>query len=109
MAAFLTTHSRVQCPHGGQATLLTSNAKVTASSGRVLLESDIHTVAGCAFTIGPKPSPCIRIEWTAAVAQVSVGGVKPLVRSSVGLCYSPENAPQGTAIVTSTQPKAQGR
>jgi len=101
----LTTASQVMCPHGGQTILTTSNTKVFAGGTPVLLESDIHPVAGCPFTIGPKYSPCVRIEWTAGVSKVTVNGIKPLVQSSVGKCYSLESALQGVAIVVNTQIK----
>lgn len=106
---FLTTGSTVQCPHGGVATLLTANARVSASTGEALLESDVHTVAGCAFTIGTKPSPCVRIEWKAGATQVQVGGTPVLLESSLGTCYSPESAPQGLALVSQAEPKARAR
>ena len=48
----LTTASTILCPHGGIAVLTTANARVTAGGAPVLLESDIHTVAGCPFEIG---------------------------------------------------------
>ena len=102
----LTTGSTVQCPHGGSVTLTTSNTSVMGSDGPVLLESDIHLVSGCSFTIGPNPSPCLRIEWKAPGEETSVGGAKPLVESSVGICYGPSGAPQGTAMVGSTQKDA---
>lgn len=106
----LTTASTVMCPHGGQATLTTSNQRVKAEGSPVLLESDIHTVAGCVFTLpGPKPSPCIKIEWSAGASKNMVNGTKVLVKSSVGKCYSPENAPQGVATIVNTQMKASGQ
>ena len=56
----LTTSSTVMCMHGGTATLTTSNTKMKIDGSPALLESDIHPVAGCPFTIPPgKPSPCI--------------------------------------------------
>ena len=105
----LTTNSQIMCPHGGQASLLTSNAKVFAEAGAVLLETDVHPVAGCPFAIGTKPSPCVRIEWSAGATQVSVSGTPVLTQTSIGFCYSPENAPQGVAIVVNTQQKASAR
>jgi hypothetical protein len=105
----LTTGSQVKCPHGGSAILSTANARVRGRTGYVLLETDIHPVAGCAFTIGTKPSPCVRIEWQAGAAQASVGRRSPLVESSVGTCYSPESAPQGVALIVSPEPKASAR
>jgi hypothetical protein len=74
-----------------------------------LLESDIHTVAGCPFQIpvgaGTKPSPCIRIEWSAGATKLKVNDVPVLVRSSIGKCYSPEGAMQGLANIVNTQIK----
>jgi hypothetical protein len=102
----LTTASSIQCPHGGQATLTTANSR-TSATANVLLETDVHIVAGCTFTLpGPKPSPCVKIEWQAGATRAGVNGTPVLVKSSVGLCYSPENAPQGTAVIVNTQMKA---
>ncbi len=102
----LTTASRITCPHQGQPILATSNATVTAGGMPVLLESDIHVVAGCPFTIGPKYSPCVRIEWSAGAANATNGGVAPRIRTSIGTCYSPEGLFQGVALILDTQPKA---
>jgi hypothetical protein len=101
----LTTASTITCMHGGQAILLTANAKVLVDGAPALLESDIHPVAGCPFTIGPKYSPCIRIEWTAGAAKVTINGTSVLVRSSIGKCISAEGAPQGIAMIINTQTK----
>lgn len=105
----LTTGSTVMCPHGGSATLTTANARAKAASGQALLANDVHTVAGCAFTIGPKPSPCIRIQWSAGAVKLKAGGTQVLLESSVGTCYSPESAPQGVALVVAPEPKVRGQ
>jgi len=105
----LTTASTIICPHGGSASLTTSNSKTTAGGSPALLETDVHTVRGCPFTIGTKPSPCIRIEWSAGAGSANVFGTPVLVQSSVGTCYSPENAPQGVALVVNTQQKVTAR
>jgi hypothetical protein len=102
----LTTSSTITCMHGGQAILLTSNTRVLVDGTPALLESDIHPVAGCPFTIGPKYSPCIRIEWAAGASKVTINGIKVLVRSSIGKCISAEGAPQGLALILNTQMKA---
>ena len=101
----LTITSQVKCMHGGTAILTTSNTKLTADNAPALLESDVHSVAGCPFMIGTKPSPCIRIEWTGGAAMLQSGGTKVLVRSSVGKCISAEGATQGVAIIATTQMK----
>jgi hypothetical protein len=100
----LTVASIIQCPHGGLAVLNTGNAKMKAGGAFALLESDVATVAGCPFTIGPKYSPCVRIQWSAGAVKVQAGATV-LVSSSIGICYSPESLPQGMAIISDTQPK----
>jgi hypothetical protein len=109
----LNISSTVLCMHGGSAILTTSNTKVNAENQPALLESDVHSVAGCPFQIpfgpGMKPSPCIRIQWSAGSTQVQVNGVGVLVQSSVGTCYSAEGAPQGVANIASTQMKVNAR
>ena len=105
----LTTASSVMCTHGGQATLTTSNSKVLAQGAPALLETDVHPVAGCPFTVGPKYSPCVRIEWSAGSKQVTAGGTPVLTRSSIGKCFGAEGAVQGVATIVNTQPKASAR
>lgn len=109
----LTTGSTVLCMHGASAILTTSNTKLMIDSMPALLESDVHAVAGCPFQIpvgpGTKPSPCIRIEWSAGSTQMQVNGVGVLVQSSIGKCYSPEGAPQGVANIVNTQMKVSAR
>lgn len=108
MPAFiLTTASQVKCMHGGTATLATANTKLKIEGSPALLESDIHPVAGCPFTLpNGKPQPCIRIEWTAGAVTCKVDGTKVLIKTSIGKCISAEGAPQGIAIIGQTQTKA---
>lgn len=105
----LNVSATVLCMHGGSAILTTSNSKLMVDNLPALLESDVHSVAGCPFQIpigtGTKPSPCIRIEWSGGSTQVQVNGVGALVQSSIGKCYSPEGAPQGVANIVNTQMK----
>ncbi len=105
----LTTTSTVMCTHGGQAILTTANSKLLVDGTPALLESDVHSVAGCPFQIpigtGTKPSPCIRIEWAGGATSVQVNGTGVLVKSSVGKCISAEGAPQGVANIANTQMK----
>lgn len=108
MAHVLTTASTVQCPHGGQLQLVTSNTRVSAGA-RVLLESDVHVIAGCPFTDGSRSSPCVRVDWDAGAAQASIGGTAPLVETSVGTCKNAEGGVQGTAIVVITQRRTEAR
>ena len=99
----------IQCPHGGQATIITTNTSVKVGGNFAILESDVMISAGCPVTLpAPKPSPCIAIQWTGSAQKVKVNGTPVLLQSSVGLCKSPEGAPQGPAIVTGVQTKVMG-
>jgi hypothetical protein len=104
-APLLTVASVVNCPHAAKATFTPSQTKVLAGGSPVLVQTDAAAIAGCAFTIpGPKPSPCTTIRWTVAALRVTAGGTPVLHATSVGLCNSPEQAPQGPPLVT-TQPR----
>lgn len=104
MPEVLTVESTVQCPHGGMVILATTNSRIQAEGAFVLIEGDIAAVVGCPFTIGPKYSPCVHVEWSSGALRTSAE--KPLLTvNSIGTCYSPENAPQGVAIICNTQPK----
>ncbi len=107
MPNYLTTDSQIQCPHGGQLTLTTANSSIYADGALVLLDSDQHTVSGCAFTIGPNPSPCVLVQWAAGSSMTSAQSGSPLTQSSVGKCLSPASAPQGVALVVQTQQKVE--
>lgn len=94
----------IQCPHGGQATIAPSNQRVKAGGASVALMSDTTTVAGCAFTApGPKPQPCMKVQWLVPATRVKVTGQPVLVKSSSGLCQSAEQIPQGPPSIQVTQ------
>ncbi len=97
--------SQIQCMHGGTAILMTANTKLNVDNAPALLESDVLAVVGCPFTIGPKYSPCVKIEWTAGAAMMQSNGTKVLIMTSIGKCISGEGATQGIAIVATTQMK----
>ena len=86
--------------------LTTANQRTQADGAAALLESDIHTVVGCPFTVGSKYSPCVRVEWNSASEKASCSSDRVLVESSIGVCYNGEGTPQGTAIVAITQRRA---
>ena len=95
------------CMHGGSAVLTTANTKMMVDNAPALLESDVHSVAGCIFTLpGPKPSPCIKIEWTMGAVMCKSNGTPVLIQTSIGKCISAEGATQGLAIIAQTQMKA---
>ena len=92
------------CPHGGQAVTVPSNVRVLVSGLPVATISDQTLVAGCVFTLPvPKPSPCLRVQWAQPAVRVLVMGQPALLQTSIGLCLSPEQAPQGPPIVSVNQ------
>jgi hypothetical protein len=83
-----------------------SNATTDAAGSKIVTISDTFTISGCAFTLpGPKPSPCVRVQWVVPDVRVRVGGVPTLSQTSVGVCISADSIPQGPVVVSSTQPK----
>ena len=104
----LTKASTIQCTHGGSASVTPSNTSVKADGSPILVESDVHTVAGCPFMKGNTPSPCTEIEWSAGASKVKIDGTAVLVKSSVGQCKA-SGAVQGIATVASTQTKVKAR
>lgn len=96
------------CPHAGQISTISSNTRVLVSGQPVATLADTFLVAGCAFNVSSKPSPCIKVQWLAPATRVLVNGQPVILNTSAGLCQSPEQAPQGPPIVTVTQPRVIG-
>ena len=109
MIPILTTLSTAMCPHGGQVILATtSNTVAQIQGGYALLETDVHAIVGCPFTLGVVYHPCVTVRWSAGATQTKVNGVPVLLQSSVGLCHAADQAPQGTALIAQTQTLAKG-
>ena len=105
MPPVLTTASRIQCMHGGQAVLVTTDSALFAGGSRVLLQSDLHMIVGCPFTAGVVYSPCVSVQWQTAATSLSVNGVEVLTQISVGLCLNASGVPQGIAIINAPAPE----
>jgi hypothetical protein len=101
----LTVASTIQCMHGGSASVVPSNTKVLADNSPVLVQSDIHTVAGCPFNVSGSPVPCVTISWSAGATKVKVNNTAVLIQTSVGQCKNAAGAVQGMAIIANTQTK----
>jgi hypothetical protein len=105
-AAILQQGCTIQCPHGGQATVVAGNTKVKVDGAPALLPSDTFTIAGCPFTLPPgTPSPCVTIQWSAEATKAKINGTGPLLDTSVGLCKAATQAVQGPATVSGAQTK----
>jgi hypothetical protein len=98
-APVLNVNATIMCPHGGRVTPITTNTKLMVGGAPALTFADIHMIVGCPFVIVLKPSPCIRVQWTSSSMKLQVNGVPVLTQASVGLCMSPEQAPQGPAVI----------
>jgi hypothetical protein len=96
------------CPHGGQVQTISSNARVLVGGMPAATLADTYLVAGCVFTVGPKPQPCVRVQWLVPAVRVTVMGQPVILQTSTGLCFSAEQIPQGPPAVLVTQPRVVG-
>ena len=96
------------CPHGGQVSIIPSSARVLVGGQPVATLGDTYLVAGCAFAVGPKPQPCLKVQWLVPATRVLVNHQPAILQSSSGLCLSAEQIPQGPPSVLVTQVRAQG-
>ena len=108
MAGLLNSSSMMLCSHGGTVTAITTNTKAKAGGDFILRSSDTFIIAGCPFTIGPNPHPCVQVQWVQPDTRSQVMSDFTLSEASVGLCVAPDQAVQGTVLVNSTQPKVSG-
>lgn len=103
MTPALTPAATILCPHGGRATIMPAAPRVLAGGQPVAVLADPTLVAGCAFTVGPKPQPCVKVTWLAGALRVLAGGQAVLVQSATGLCQSAEQIPQGPPVIAAAQ------
>ena len=97
------------CPHGGQVTVISANVRVLVSGMPVAVLTDVGLVAGCVFTVPPgKPQPCVKVQWLVPAARILINGQPALLQTSVGLCQSAEQIPQGPPTIVATQPRVVG-
>jgi hypothetical protein len=98
------------CPHGGPVSVISSNARVRVGGQPVATLADTYTIAGCAFTVpGPKPQPCVVVQWLVPASRVRVGGQPVILQTSSGLCQSAEQIPQGPPNIVVTQVRVRGQ
>ena len=88
--------------------LALKGGQLLVSGQPVATLADTSLVAGCAFTVGPKPQPCIKVQWLTPAVRVTVGGQPALLQTSPGLCQSAEQIPQGPPTVVAGQVRVQG-
>ena len=99
----------VICPHGGQATVQPNQSRVTLASQAAVTTASQYTVAGCTFTVGNKPQPCVSARWTSPSTRIKVDNSPVLLSTPPGICQSGEQIPQGSATVSVVQTKVVGQ
>jgi hypothetical protein len=105
MPSILTIENQIECPHGGQAILETTNEAFLVDDSPALLESDLHVIVGCPFTVGVVYMPCVEIEWSGGAEMLTVDGVGVLLETSIGMCNNASGAPQGVALIMDSNPE----
>jgi uncharacterized Zn-binding protein involved in type VI secretion len=97
------------CPHGGQVTTAPGAARVLVGGQPAATMSDTFTIGGCSFTVpGPKPQPCVKVQWLAPATRVLIGGQPAILRTSSALCQSAEQIPGGPPSIATTQMRVTG-
>lgn len=106
MAGFvLHQGATVLCLHGGQAQATAPNPRVRVSGQMVVTQAAPHIVAGCPFTTGTNPMPCVTAQWGTGAVRVRAGGQPVLLQSSQAVCI-----PNGTGVnVLVTQTRVRGQ
>ena len=95
----------VLCMHGGQAMPTAPNPRVRVGGQPVVTQSAPYTVAGCPFTTGTNPMPCVTGQFISAAVRVRAGGVPVLLQDSQAVCV-----PNGTGVnIVVTQVRVKGQ
>jgi hypothetical protein len=105
----LHVNATVTCPHGGQVTDLPAQSRVLVSGHPAATVADVFTVAGCTFSVGTKPQPCVTVRWVTPSARIQINGSPAVLAASAGVCQSAEQIPQGPPLVSVVQQRAAGR
>jgi uncharacterized Zn-binding protein involved in type VI secretion len=96
------------CPHGGPVQVVPGNPRVLLGGMPAATLSDTYLIAGCAFTVGPKLQPCVKVQWLVPAARVLIGGSPAVTRASTGLCQSADQIPAGPPSILMTQMRVSG-
>lgn len=105
----LDSGATIKCPHGGQATVVTSATHMKLGGSPPILPTDTVTISGCSFNISGSPSPCMTVKWQMPALKVKTDNTAVLLSNSIGLCMSAAQAPQGPATVSGYQTKVKAQ
>lgn len=94
----------VICAHGGQATPVVPNPRVTVGGQPTVTQASSYLVAGCPFVPPGGNGPCVTAQFLAAGVRVFSNGTPLLLQDSQAICV-----PTGTPLnVLVTQPRVKG-
>ena len=86
--------STMHCSHGGLATPITSNARVTVSGQPIVSQASDFVVAGCALAeTTAVAGRCVTARFVTAALRVRANGVAVLLHNSQAVCM-----PNGTPL-----------
>jgi uncharacterized Zn-binding protein involved in type VI secretion len=94
----------VTCAHAGQAMPTLTSPRVSVMGQPIALQPGPYTIAGCPFTTGSNPMPCVTAQWTTAATRITSMGMPVLLLDSQAVC-----TPNGTPLlITLTQTRVTG-
>lgn len=96
------------CPHGGQISTISSNARVMLGGQPAATLAYMYPIAGCPLNVSGKPQPCVVVRWLVPAARIVINGSPAILQNSVGICQSAEQIPQGPPNVIVTQVRVKG-
>jgi hypothetical protein len=108
MGALLHLGATILCSHGAQAQAVSAATRVTLSGQPAVTFAHMMTIAGCPFTTGSNPMPCLQVQWTLPAARVTIEGSPALLSDSSGLCLGAAG-PQGSPQMVAQQMRVTGQ
>lgn len=84
----------VLCAHGGTATPTTPNPRVLLGGQPSVTLTTPYVIAGCPFTTGTNPMPCVTGQWLVAATRVFSSGQPLVLLDSQSIC-----TPNGTPMM----------
>ncbi len=106
--ALLTMAATMTCPHGGTIMPIPLSPRVSLDGSQVVYSTDTFVVTGCPFLVVLVPQPCVLVQWQLTAQMGASGGNPTLTTDSVGFCYGPTGAIQGSVMIQATQTDVTG-
>ena len=118
----LNVNATAQCTHLAPVAIAPAQTRVLVSAQPgaqpepVATANSALTVGGCPFQVptpaGPKPQPCVRVQWSMLSTRVLVMGQPVLLQpgpgTGPGICESTEKIQQGPPNVNTVQMRVTG-